>query len=57
VAPFALQVARLKSPFGGHGSLPLIPSRRRGNYVIGMGKSSTAGGANLACSRDGFATF
>lgn len=25
VAPLALQVARLERPFGGHGSLPLIP--------------------------------
>ena len=40
VAPLALQVARLKSPFGGHGSLPLIPSGRRGNYMAAPGKSS-----------------
>ncbi len=43
VAPFALQVARLESPFGGHESLPLIPSGRRGNYMADPGKSSTRG--------------
>lgn len=40
MAPLALQVARLEGSFGGHGSLPLIPLGRRGNYMADPGESS-----------------
>ena len=45
VAPLALQVARLKSSFGGHGSQPLLSFAEAGNYVIEGGKSSNLLGA------------
>ncbi len=55
VAPFALQVAGLESPLGGHGSLPLIPSRSRGNYMPLRVESSTASKTPKSASCDGFA--
>lgn len=55
VAPFALQVAGLESPLGGHGSLPLIPSRSRGNYMPPRVESSTVSKPSKSASCDGFA--